>query len=106
VFPWVRRAGLFFLVSIHENHLTPARRAQGLVVKMPFGRYKGIELAALPDDYVIWLAGLDDLREPLRAALETEYHLRFGWADETPTGAGVFVVGYNDGLGCRNGSQS
>lgn len=41
-------------------------------MNMPFGRYRGEPLSALPDDYLAWLAGLDDLRPPLRPALEAE----------------------------------
>jgi hypothetical protein len=40
---------------------------------MPFGKYKGTPLSAVPADYLTWLAGkLDELREPLRGALVTE----------------------------------
>jgi hypothetical protein len=39
---------------------------------MPFGRYRGWSLDELPDDYLEWLDGLDDLREPLRSAVARE----------------------------------
>jgi hypothetical protein len=46
-------------------------------MKMPFGRYKGVELADLPLDYLGWLRGIgDDLREPLRSAVEKEWQDR------------------------------
>ena len=32
---------------------------------MPFGRFKGRPLDQVPDTYLLWLACLDDLREPL-----------------------------------------
>jgi hypothetical protein len=41
---------------------------------MPFGKFKGVLLADLPDE---WLHGLDDLREPLRGAVEREWRIRF-----------------------------
>lgn len=47
---------------------------------MPFGKFRGVLLADLPDDYLTWLKGLD-LREPLRTAVETEWstrHTRLG----------------------------
>lgn len=46
-------------------------------MKMPFGKYKGVLLADLPDDYLSWLATKLDLREPLRTQVRTEYHTRF-----------------------------
>jgi hypothetical protein len=46
---------------------------------MPFGRYKGRPLSALPADYLDWLATLPDLRPPLRAAVAAEQARR----DET-----------------------
>jgi len=32
---------------------------------VPFGLYKGKPLDELPDDYLLWLGCLDDLRQPL-----------------------------------------
>ena len=32
---------------------------------MPFGKFKGTPLANLPDEYILWLGCLDDLRQPL-----------------------------------------
>jgi uncharacterized protein (DUF3820 family) len=32
---------------------------------MPFGAHKGKRLDELPADYLLWLACLDDLRQPL-----------------------------------------
>jgi Putative quorum-sensing-regulated virulence factor len=48
------------------------------MVFMPFGKYRGAALEDLPDDYVAWLHGLPDLREPLRRAVHAEWSLRFG----------------------------
>jgi hypothetical protein len=39
---------------------------------MPFGKYRGWRLAALPDDYVEWLLSLEDLRAPLAARVLEE----------------------------------
>jgi hypothetical protein len=47
---------------------------------MPFGRWRGHSLDELPDDYLTWLAGLDDLREPLRSAVAAEHRRRCGAA--------------------------
>jgi hypothetical protein len=46
-------------------------------VKVPFGRFRGVELADVPDDYLRWLHALDDLREPFRSAVAEEYTFRF-----------------------------
>ena len=32
-----------------------------------FGRYRGLPLDAIPDDYLAWLRSLDNVREPLRS---------------------------------------
>jgi hypothetical protein len=32
---------------------------------MPFGRHRGTPLAELPNEYLVWLGCLDDLRQPL-----------------------------------------
>ena len=50
---------------------------------MPFGRHRGKPLTGLPDDYVLWLYDLGDLREPLRGAVEAEHARRFGGATAT-----------------------
>jgi hypothetical protein len=50
-------------------------------MNMPFGRYKGLPLEELPDDYLAWLAGRADLWEPLRHAVDTEQAQRLGRAD-------------------------
>jgi hypothetical protein len=47
-------------------------------VRMPFGKYRGTSLSELPDEYLDWLHGLNDLREPLRAAVDQEWRWRFG----------------------------
>lgn len=43
---------------------------------MPFGKHKGQPLAEVPTTYLRWLAGLDDLREPLRSAVHAELDRR------------------------------
>ena len=32
---------------------------------MPFGQFKGSRLDQLPNDYLLWLSTLNDLRQPL-----------------------------------------
>ena len=44
---------------------------------MPFGKYRGVLVGDLPDDYLDWLNNLDDLHGPLRSAIDREWHLRF-----------------------------
>lgn len=43
---------------------------------MPFGKFRGYALSALPDDYLDWLLDLDNLRPRLRCALEDEAERR------------------------------
>lgn len=44
---------------------------------MPFGKFKGVPLAELPDDYLTWLLSLGaELREPLRSAVMAEWQAR------------------------------
>lgn len=45
-------------------------------MRMPFGKFKGLELADLPDEYLDWLMGLVDLRDPLRMGVEQEAQRR------------------------------
>ena len=47
------------------------------MTRMRFGKFKGVLLSDLPDDYLRWLRTLDDLREPLRSAVQAEHDLRF-----------------------------
>jgi hypothetical protein len=52
--------------------------ASGLsqVSRMPFGKYKGTPLSAVPDDYLLWLAAREDLRDPLCSAIAHELQTR------------------------------
>lgn len=47
-----------------------------ITLKMPFGKYKGLNVEVLPSHYLTWLAGLSDLREPLRSAVWAEWRKR------------------------------
>ena len=49
-------------------------------MNMPFGKYRGVEIADLPDDYLQWLCAIE-LREPLRGAVHVEFELRFTKCD-------------------------
>jgi hypothetical protein len=53
---------------------------------MPFGRFKGVLLADLSDQCVTWLHGLDDLREPLRTAVDRGWRMRFESPSSSLTG--------------------
>jgi hypothetical protein len=48
------------------------------MMTMPFGRHKGRPVAKLPSDYLVWLAGREDLRDPLRTAVLGELWQRIG----------------------------
>ena len=43
---------------------------------MPFGKYKGHDLDALPDDYLLWVLANIPLRDPLGSAITEEMALR------------------------------
>lgn len=45
-------------------------------MRMPFGKYRGWELEALPDEYLEWLMSID-LRNHLASGVEREYERRF-----------------------------
>jgi hypothetical protein len=51
---------------------------------MPFGKHKGVELPDLPEDYLLWLAALPDLRPPLRIAVDAELRRRETASASTP----------------------
>jgi hypothetical protein len=51
---------------------------------MPFGRFKGFLLSDIPNWYLSWLAGLDDLREPLASAVEREFRRRHNEEEPEP----------------------
>jgi hypothetical protein len=53
-------------------------------MRMSFGKYSGVFIADLPDDYLMWLHGLDNLKEPLRSAIDREYAARFGTMSSAP----------------------
>jgi hypothetical protein len=43
---------------------------------MPFGKHRGIELSAIPLNYLEWLSDLPDLREPLGRRVSEEIKRR------------------------------
>ena len=45
-------------------------------MRMPFGKYKGQDLDALPDEYLLWVIANIPLREPLGSAISEEMALR------------------------------
>jgi uncharacterized protein (DUF3820 family) len=45
-------------------------------MRMPFGKYKGQDLDALPDEYLLWVIANIPLREPLGSAITEEMALR------------------------------
>jgi hypothetical protein len=51
-------------------------------MRMPFGKFRGLSISDLPDDYLDWLHDLDDLGGPLRWAVDSEWRYRQS-ADES-----------------------
>lgn len=51
-------------------------------MKMPFGKFRGHRVQDLPDDYLEWLTGLDNLRGRLRTVVERERRCR-QWEEES-----------------------
>ena len=49
---------------------------------MPFGQYKNKLLTELPDDYLLWLLTLDDLKDPLLSAVGLEADRRMHTREE------------------------
>jgi Putative quorum-sensing-regulated virulence factor len=43
---------------------------------MPFGKYRGVEVGDLPDDYLLWLRGVELRCNWLRAAVDAELERR------------------------------
>ncbi|MDO8475017.1 MAG: DUF3820 family protein [Candidatus Rokubacteria bacterium] len=48
---------------------------------MPFGMHKGAALGEIPTEYLQWLTGRADLREPLRSAAFKELRKRYQAAE-------------------------
>jgi Putative quorum-sensing-regulated virulence factor len=46
-------------------------------VVMPFGKFRGLAIADLPDTYLSWLHGLPDLFGSLRREVDTEFERRW-----------------------------
>jgi hypothetical protein len=46
------------------------------MMRMPFGRFRRQEVAALPDEYLRWLSGV--ARQPLRSVVKNEIARRAG----------------------------
>ena len=66
-------------------------------MKMPFGKHRGVLIQELPDDYLEWLRSLDDLRKPLRQAVEREWNCRQAREEESRQTATNFGSGLNAG---------
>jgi hypothetical protein len=58
---------------------------------MPFGKFKGIDISDLPDDYLKWLASLGDLKQPLRQAIDNEVEAR-----REPSTPSAVEIGFAD----------
>jgi uncharacterized protein (DUF3820 family) len=51
---------------------------------VPFGKCRGTPLSDVPDDYLMWLATRDDLRNPLLKNVLTEMARRLAEKDRQP----------------------
>ena len=51
---------------------------------MPFGVHKGTRLDELPNDYLLWLSCLNDLRQPLFGRVLRELGRRLGAIEAQP----------------------
>jgi hypothetical protein len=47
-----------------------------MICRMPFGKFRGRPLSEVPTDYLLWLASLDHLRDPLLSAVCSEIRRR------------------------------
>jgi len=47
------------------------------MMRMPFGKFKGVLVADLPDDYLEWLINVVEMREPLKTVVKEEHDRRF-----------------------------
>lgn len=55
-------------------------------MKMLFGKFRGVELGAVPDDYLCWLATLPQLRDPLLTEVNREISRRAFEAQQSDSG--------------------
>lgn len=46
---------------------------KGEIMKMPFGKYKGLDLEEIPLEYIDWLINLDNLHGQLKEEVEHIY---------------------------------
>lgn len=53
-------------------------------MNIPFGKYRGIPIEQIPDDYLLWLSALTDIRQPLLGAVLREMGRRLTEADRQP----------------------
>lgn len=51
---------------------------------VPFGKYRGMPLSDVPDDYLLWLGTRDDLRNPLLKNVLNEMARRLAGKDQQP----------------------
>ena len=69
------------------------------MTRIPFGRYRGQLLEALPEYYIDWLLTID-LREPLRAAVHAEHERRI-FSQETRSIVNPAIIDELVGAGVR-----
>src|SRR5262245_31996949 len=53
-------------------------------MRMPFGKYRNVDTADLPEHYLVWLLDWPPLRDPLRSVVENELRRREGLRARAP----------------------
>ena len=56
---------------------------------MPFGKHKGQEISKLETEYLTWLLGLDDIRDPLKSVVEAELAKRWNGKEKAQPASGT-----------------